>query len=390
MDKNGNRIRLILLAIVLQVLISPFYLISQGDNCNKPNRCPNKKYPYFNCEDGGTICLDNPTSPPVMIPFDWPICIDYVRNSDNPGNVEMFYQPGVIRVFSEDEETLNASLNCALNSWHCLCNKEKEPCKCRIKLRWSKNKDDFRPNPNYVFATARRYYSRATCKVACSDQAETEILFNNSKAFHGEWKSWENKVYYTKFFYNIPEQWKNLQPFQDYNPNVISFCDVLTHEIGHIYGLAHYLKDDGTTPMCGSGNESIGIMDPYADNNRWWAFNKETAGLSDDDKCAFMKLMCPSFVYIEPSKSTANSILGFYPNPVNNNLTVIFDWDKIEKVSLELFDVFGNRILSNVITTNIGTNNFSFNDIRLVNGFYFIKISNVRKVILFKGVVVVR
>lgn len=388
MEKIRNQIMLTILWFII-LFILPLAIYSQNSNCNKPERCPNKKYPYFKCDANSTvICTETPTSPPVRIPFDWPICIEYVRNSDNPGNIEMFYQPGVLWVFLEDQQTIGASLNCALNTWQCLCDKDKEPCKCTIKVRWCKDPNFFKPNPRYVFATARMAYSSDICKTACLEQSTnpvTEIVFNNTKEFHGEWK-YQGKTYYQKFFYNVPENWKNLQPFQDYNPRVISFCDVLIHELGHIFGLAHYLNDNGS-PMCGSENESIGIMDPYADPQRWWAFNKDNVGLSNDDKCAFMKLMCPTKLDVEFCKQS-NSETDFYPNPSECNLALTFDWDKNEKVVVRLFDVLGNQYFSELISANVGKNSLFLNKSNLLAGIYIVQIKGEKKTLFVKGIII--
>lgn len=134
----------------------------------------------------------------------------------------MITPPGARVVFRDDPETMQASIDCALYQWNCLCNEENKECKCKIKLKWSTNPRRFPNNPSTTLAyawSARQAYNPDDCWLNCD---ESYILLNNTKPFHDD-----KDGFYKRFFYNTDDDvYRDLR--EDYS--VINFCDVLAHE----------------------------------------------------------------------------------------------------------------------------------------------------------------
>ena len=67
---------------------------------------------------------------------------------------------------------------------------------------------------------------------------------------------------------------------------------------------------------------------------------------------------------------------SIYPNPTSRLVTIDFESDKDNKVSVELLDVYGKVILKNKFTSTSGQNQFPLDVSKVNSGIYFLKMTN--------------
>jgi hypothetical protein len=68
--------------------------------------------------------------------------------------------------------------------------------------------------------------------------------------------------------------------------------------------------------------------------------------------------------------------VDIYPNPVSNNATVEISTTENSKITLDIIDVLGKKISSNVHNLNTGINKLNINTINLENGIYFVQFTS--------------
>jgi hypothetical protein len=73
------------------------------------------------------------------------------------------------------------------------------------------------------------------------------------------------------------------------------------------------------------------------------------------------------------------SDINLYPNPTNNVLHLNVTLDKQVLVTIELFDILGQKIYTSADKLNKGINKIDISTLKLNNGIYFAKISDVNK-----------
>jgi len=110
--------------------------------------------------------------------------------------------------------------------------------------------------------------------------------------------------------------------------------------------------------------------------------------------CAEVSTKTHCFEYIEGS-SECNKVgvstvqegfgkINVYPNPVSDKINLMFVSDKNTKIGIDVYDVSGKLIYSNVENVSIGINQFSINAELFKTGFYFAKISSDDDVVAVK------
>lgn len=68
------------------------------------------------------------------------------------------------------------------------------------------------------------------------------------------------------------------------------------------------------------------------------------------------------------------SVMEVYPNPAQNNVTVAFNFNSNEQVSITVSDLSGKVLLSETKYMNIGRNEISLNTSNIASGFYILKV----------------
>lgn len=376
--------KLFLFAIIIFILLRYNSIILCDDECGKPINCTNKKYPYKQCWQGNIIvCTENPTNAEPQLGYlrdddMWPLCLEYDK-TNGPGVVKMLEkepwagEPTIVDVFYDDEQTIQASIDCALYQWHCLCNKQNDECKCRVKLKWVNKARELQKlnlDPKKTLAVAYQVtsaYDENDCWLNCE---QSYILLNNTPEFHDELK-FDSRTYYKQFFYNKGDDIPGKIHLDKHS--VINFCDVLGHEIGHLFGIPDYNR---TTCPPGPG-----LMEGFVGTGQWLDYNQPKKGLSENDKCTFMKLMCPIFVEVE-IKNFASRGSHSFPNPATNNFTLEFSWEKNENLTIELFDIYGIKINGFTYLCISGINSTSFDVKELPSGIYFVKIAGKERLVV--------
>ncbi len=374
----------ILLYFILSVNLYGF------DDCGAVQHCPaNKKYPYKAC-NGSTICTSDPLSYqglPELRKTPYPICVKLSSDprKQGPLNVKMpdinnetgFHEVEIYNLNDLSNPNIG-DIDCAENVWKCVCGTQEWECECEIDIVFSSRNTDW-GNPKTELAIAWGVISKTQDGNYCSDlfcnhnSPSSFIQFNKTDEFK---RIRNGKV--TRFFYNN-SNWADVQnvisanepnEFQTYN-----FCDVLTHEIGHMYGLMHF--DEFCTS---EGN--VGIMDSKVTAN----IPKE--GLSNDDKCAFMKLYCNTLVPVNDYTVMTNEVTSF-PNPINTRFNVKFAVRGDNKiVKIQIFNVSG-KYINEVYNDNLsnGIHTIPLNISYLSDGIYFYKIIIGTEVIIEKFVI---
>ncbi|GAB1431221.1 hypothetical protein MASR2M18_20560 [Ignavibacteria bacterium] len=102
-----------------------------------------------------------------------------------------------------------------------------------------------------------------------------------------------------------------------------------------------------TRPASGSGflcsDATTGVMTTRGSGDLPYA-SEPVVALSDDDKCQFMKLYCPTLVTVEEAQSTNNTqIRQPYPNPTSYSVTISFSTKKSEHITISVFNQLGQK-----------------------------------------------
>ncbi|MFP4369328.1 MAG: matrixin family metalloprotease [Candidatus Kapaibacterium sp.] len=213
-----------------------------------------------------------------------PICLNFLSSGNSQAYIEsesghdiLVYDETYIITDEVDSET----------AWNCLCGTFPPPCNCEIDFEFSDDPDDFFPSAGSTIGLARWNYFSYSCLLRCS---KSKIYINNTREFTGSAPSNPAK----KYAYHInngilasdPGLIDQLPPYA----TVYNLTNLLTHELGHILGLGHHTKTDGSKAC---PEESNGIM------NATTAGNDYKENLSTDDICAFKKLHCPGLVGVD-------------------------------------------------------------------------------------------
>lgn len=85
----------------------------------------------------------------------------------------------------------------------------------------------------------------------------------------------------------------------------------------------------------------------------------------------------PNSIATEISNHTnVKESFKLYPNPANENLTILFNSNESKHINIELFDLLRNSIQSTSISSSLGENKIELNLMGLVKGVYFVKVGD--------------
>mgnify|MGYP001194623032 CR=1 FL=1 len=69
-------------------------------------------------------------------------------------------------------------------------------------------------------------------------------------------------------------------------------------------------------------------------------------------------------------------LIGSFPNPATDHVNVQYGNDKFEEISIKLYDILGNVVMSSQTQSSIGFNEFVINTNNLLSGMYTVVVSN--------------
>ncbi len=284
--------------------------------CGVVQPCHNQKFPYRFCPliNGKTeeVCTDDPLNVPgkraarnVL-----PLCARVVTSPSDPTEVKMKDVNGVdVVVYSPSQ--LQADVDAAIAAWNCLCGFTQHnmliSSTCCTEIRWTKNPADFRNVTSGTFILGQQQSSMTSspaefcgeygCYLEGSNRVpsgpEHRMFLNNTDDFRAAVSSGPSisRMLYSGTTLPTGVGGAGLNN----RTQVWSLRDVITHEIGHWAGLLHPDADNppNFTLRCDPiGAPSTGLMTSNL------ASDKPPKGLSDQDKCQFMRLYCPTITSV--------------------------------------------------------------------------------------------
>jgi len=225
----------------------------------------------------------------------------------------------------------NDNFDNALSSWSnfCLgCDLNNEYMQhCCVKISWSKKKELFAErgfDPSEIPAFTSMSMLPPSIEPCNYDCEKIFVIINQTDDFTGNTAS--DPGNYSRHFFITGESNKN---------GWYSMSATLMHEMGHLFGFGDQYDDDGLD--C---DHSESVMDGTD-------FENPDRGLSDDDKCMYMKIYCwDPPTHVEDDNETLLSIKVF-PNPTNLDLINIQFGNPLGiKMSYEILSPIGQQILT--------------------------------------------
>ncbi len=330
----------------MKITLSILVLFSLGlnsiycDPCGEITNCPKKKYCYKFCDthpdfiEQFELCVEDPMNhggvddiKPMKL-MDHPICLSYEESGIYPSTIRTPLLTGEIETYNVDY--IETDLDYSEYNWNCICGWEDEECQCTVKVRFSNNPRDFSGNIKYRIAEAKFSWWLGNCELKCSSY-QPYIYINGSKEFAGEINGYRQISFINQEYYDNDE---NYTEFLNPDYKLINITDVITHEMGHQYGLAH---QDCCPPP---DNTYEGIMD--ADYTR---LNESKQSLSIDDICMFKKLYCPDLVPVKERIVKEETEVYNYPNPIEDVTRLTFTVpQKGANVKIIVYDQLGREV----------------------------------------------
>ena len=348
-------------------------VICSKDTCGQKLNCPEGvKYPYLFCvlEKNGdtrkiTECVEDPLDyeathsdsfpKTFSMKAKLPICLLNVNaNMNTIARHFSSYKTGgsdskEVVLFGVDY-TQSVSLLfletiAAIDKWNCVCGYTSSfPCSTVIRYEFTENPNLFRDPLDVKNTSGFATRAEKPYQIGNEDDYNCNFDYDNSKIYFNATSLYLFDLHDFPSDPNTPlirgwvaqEYIGNLNsPLIPKSPDVgiISFQQVLLHELGHMLGFGHYdtmLMTGQTLYPC--GDTLLGVMKHNIDDAR----RENTTELSLHDKCMFSKLYCPT-VGIAYEKLPARPIIIVAPNPTKNEVNITFEVkDGNKKVSIEL------------------------------------------------------
>lgn len=338
------------------------------------SECNDRKFRYIFCRQNlagtaeyVTVCSSNPnnetdpTSGQAMKVYkpsikDGLFCWRYnPRSFDQTTRVPLAYTIRTDNVSKTvyaftDQSNIQGCIDAAIRDWTSACSSGGEPLNfvssswptdCCVAIKFSTDNRDFFAeiddnDPLYAIYR-RRGSSTTSCNgIYCFDPNEANptpletarILINmSSQLTGGNADGFPRRFYTTELGSLGAETIANLRA---QGRQYVDLCSVIRHEIGHVFGFA---DDQDQSPNVSYGEdckdgEGIMAWGPRFDEDSW-----VSKGVSESDRCRFMKLYCCSETVLSVLENAETSFAGFVDDEVvavlvynlNGALLSVFD-----------------------------------------------------------------
>ena len=335
-----------------------------------PNSCDkNQRYPMEVCNPPS---YDPPSIPRCLTydeidkslliasPVNLPVCLEFATSPDP--NFGVYPPPQTVSVKGVQVFNINTAetdLQKAADRWNCICPEQSQgACQCKIKVYFTGRWCEYPyMNDNVLAATDLGIRGGASsCQLDCS---ETFIVVNNSDGFMYGKNNPPSGEQPTTFFIT-DGLIGNLNAVKSNGGEVYNFVDVMMHELGHLFGFAHYNEDD-----CGNASNYDEVM-----NSHGLPASGTSKELSDFEKCRFQAVYCPTAIYDYQPQTQK-----IYPNPGYNTVAFNFELPKYaESLKMSVMNPLAEVVLVPIEneTFEQGEHSILINVDRLPNGVYYI------------------
>ncbi len=157
----------------------------------------------------------------------------------------------------------------------------------------------------------------------------------------------------------------------------LNLCNVLAHEIGHVFGIQHTIEQD---PNTGGDGAHCGCFDANDDDLMNWASPQgescTPAYWTLNDMCMFQKLYClgnPLSVASQPVL-TMDPMLTVHPNPTTGSLMVQFVADIPGLVRVTVVNILGNVVINKDVRTSPGREALALDLSKLPGDVYIVRV----------------
>lgn len=239
-----------------------------------------------------------------------------------------------------DQTLAVQEINESFKRWSCVCGKENDSCQYYLPVKFSEDASLFGDK------TAARSLQRVSLRYCEIAEEGPVIIINNSDDFTGRRTGSEGRFFINDAYINEA----TLAKVNSIGGEVISLIDVVTHEIGHIYGLHHPSGNSPGSPNgCPDVSWNCTDTEPSIMKGAIGIATEKSTGLTDYDKCYFAKIYCNSIIngveYLDIDFTKTRS----FPNPTSAKFTIEFEVNKtIDLVSIYIVNING-QILKTII-----------------------------------------